>query len=123
TGQQIGDARLLADTQGQNLRTQLQANFANSAIRGDGTWRLDGDYPGSATITFSRLDFAQLKAWLSPSDSPTPDRFTGFAEGEMRIEGPALKPEALKAELRLPKLEIGPTRTAAVPTTFALRNE
>lgn len=123
TGQPIGDLHLLATTEGGNLRTQLEATFANSGIRGDGSWRLEGDYPGSATITFSRLDFAQLRAWIAPAESGAADRFTGFAEGQMRIEGPALKPDALKAELTLPKVEIGPTPAAGVPTRFALHNE
>jgi translocation and assembly module TamB len=123
TGQTIGDARLAANTEGRNLRTVLDANFANSTIHGDGTWKLEGDYPGSATVTFSRLDFAQLRAWLAPAGTSTPDRFGGYAEGEMRISGPALKPEALTAELRLPKFEIGPTRAAGVPANLALHNE
>ncbi len=122
-GQQFGDAHLTADTQGQAVRTQLDANFANSRIHGDGTWRLEGDYPGSATVTFSRVDFGQLRAWIAPSDSETGDRFTGFAEGEMRIEGPALNLEAMKAEVRLPKLEIGPTPAAGVPSSISLHNE
>jgi len=122
-GQSLGDAHIIANTEGQNLRTQLEATFANSNIRGDGSWRLEGDYPGSATVTFSRLDFAQLRAWMSPSDTAAPERFTGFAEGEMRIQGPALKPDQLKAELRLPKVELGPTRAAGVPANLTLRNE
>ena len=40
----------------------------------------------------------------------------------MRIEGPALKPEALKAELRLPKVEIGPAPGAGLPANLTLHN-
>ena len=68
-GQPLGDAHLTAESEGQVLRTRLEANIANSAIKGDGSWRLEGDYPGSAIVTFSRLDFAQLRAWIAPSES------------------------------------------------------
>src|SRR5262249_28282144 len=102
-------------------RTRLDANFANSAIKGDGSWRLDGDNVGNATVTFSRLDFAQLRAWIAPSETGETS-FTGFAEGEMRIEGPARKPEALRAEIRLPRLEIGPAPSSDLPATLTLRN-
>jgi translocation and assembly module TamB len=121
-GQQFGDARLTANSQGQTLRTQLEASFANSAIHGDGAWKLEGEYPGSAVVTFSRVDFAQLRAWMAPAGSEATDRISGYAEGEMHIEGPALKPEEMKAELRLPKLEIGPTPAAGVPANLALHN-
>jgi translocation and assembly module TamB len=122
TGQPIGDARLTADTAGGLLRTRLDATFANSAVKGEGSWRLEGDYPGSATVAFSRLDFAQVRAWLAPSESAAGSSFTGFAEGELRIEGPALKPEALRAELRLPRLEVGPADSAGLPANLTLRN-
>jgi len=104
------------------LRTHLDADFANSVVRGDGSWRLEGDYQGSATVTFSKLDFGQLRAWIAPSESETPDRFTGSAEGELRLSGPALKPELMTAELRLPKFELGPAAASGAPQDFTLRN-
>jgi translocation and assembly module TamB len=125
TGQALGDARLSIDSQGQVLRARLDSDFANSNIHGEGEWRLEKDYPGSAKINFSRLDFGQLRAWISTAPAAA-DRITGYAEGELRISGPALKPAATKAELVLPKLEIGAAKQAAgVPNGLAgytLRN-
>jgi translocation and assembly module TamB len=121
TGQPLGDAHFTADSEGKVLRTKLDANLAGSVVRGEGAWRLEGDYPGSGNVAFSRLDFAQLRGWIAPANNG-PDRFTGFAEGEMKIEGPALKPEALRAELRLPRLEIGPTPAAGLPPGLELKN-
>ena len=119
TGQQFGDAHLTANTEGAVLRTRLEANFANSAIRGDGDLaarrRLSGQRHGHF---LARRFRAVARVDLARPESRRPDRFTGFAEGEMRIEGPALKPEAMKAELRLPKLEIGPTPAAGVPSAL-----
>jgi len=106
--QALGDAHLTADSQNAVLHARLESAVADSAIRGEGQWQLEGNYPGSATITFSRLDFARLRKWISPGPSaPSPtDNLSGFAEGELRIEGPALQTEALKAELRIAKFEL-----------------
>jgi translocation and assembly module TamB len=128
TGQPLGDAHLTAKSQGQTLRAHLESDFANSAVRGDGEWRLEGDYPGTANITFSRLDFAQLRAWIAPSkgDAAAGLPVTGSAEGVLRIDGPALRPQALKAELRIPKFELAPapgaTPTAGAAAPLVLHN-
>jgi translocation and assembly module TamB len=119
TGQKLGDAHLTAQSEGQDLHAQLDADFANSVLRGQGRWRLENDFPGNATVTFSRLDFAQLSAWLTPD---TAQRLAGFAEGELRVDGPALKPEAMRATLRLARLEIGAVRGSGIPDSVALRN-
>ena len=106
TGQPLGDAHLTANSEGGILRTHLESTLANSAVRGDGEWRLEQEYPGSATITFSRLDLAALRAWIAPSRSGLPSRIGGFAEGELRLNGPALQPDRMRAELRIPALEV-----------------
>ena len=140
TGQPLGDAHLTADSQNAVLHAHLESAVADSAIRGEGQWQLEGNYPGSATITFSRLDFARLRRWISPEQlsaappeaapaQPSPaDSLSGFAEGELHIEGPALKAEALKAELRVTKFELAGSApaaggTAASPAnSFSLQN-
>ena len=55
TGQPIGDVHLTANSEGPVLRARLESELADSAVRGEGEWRLEGDYPGSATVTFSSL--------------------------------------------------------------------
>ncbi len=115
TGQAFGDTHITATSQGQVLSAHLESAFANSAVRGDGQWQLEGDYPGTATISFSKLDFVQLRAWIAPSQSSAADRVAGSAEGELRISGPAMKPGSMKAELRIPKLEIFPAPGTVPP--------
>jgi translocation and assembly module TamB len=122
TGLPLGDAHLTASSQGPLLRLRLESDMANSAIRGDGEWRLEGDYPGSATIAFSSLDFARLRDWMPPSVASAASRFAGSAEGQLRIDGPALKPQLMKAELRLSKFEIGPAPDAGLPAAATLHN-
>ncbi|HUI55431.1 MAG TPA: translocation/assembly module TamB domain-containing protein [Bryobacteraceae bacterium] len=121
--QSFGDLHLTTSSQGSVLRAHLESNAANSNIRGDGEWRLEGDYPGSATIVFPKLDLAQLRTWLEPSAAGTQAPFSGSAEGQLRIEGPAVDPQALKAELRIPQFEIGPPpETGLTASALVLHN-
>lgn len=117
--QRLGDAHLTASSQGGVLRAHLDSSFANSAVKGDGEWRMDGDYPGTANVTFSRLDLAGLREWISPSAGGAAYPFSGFAEGELHITGPALKPDLLRADVRIPSLEIRPV---AASNGIVLRN-
>lgn len=113
--QPVGDVRLTAQSQGSQLRAHLESSVAGATVTGDGAWRLEGDYPGQATIRFSKLDLANLRAWMSSSGTA---RMVGTVDGELRIQGPALDWKALQAELRIPRLEIGPapnTQLASAP--------
>ena len=128
TGQALGDAAITANSAGNLLRAHLQSNFAGSRVEGTGEWRLDGDDPGSATIDFSRMDFAQLRDWIAPPQNPegqAEQPFAGFAEGQLRIDGPLMKPAAMRAELRIPSFEIRSADTngkPATPLALTLRN-
>jgi len=119
TGEPLRDIHLTANSEGPVLRAHLDSGVADSTVRGDGEWRLEGDYPGSATVSFSSLDLARLRVWMAPSAASAVSRFAGSAEGQLRIDGPALKPQLMKAELRISKFEIGPAPDAGPPTAAA----
>jgi translocation and assembly module TamB len=106
SGRPLGDLQLTAQSQNQVLTAHLQSNFAAAAVTGDGKWRLDGDNPGSADISFSKLDLAQLRPWVLPADSAAGSDLAGYAAGSVHLEGPALKPEAIRAVLRVPDIEV-----------------
>ena len=107
-GQPLGDAHLTASSQGLALRAHLESTVAGSVVKGDGEWRLDGEYPGAATLSFSQVDLARLKPWLATAPGEAAARFAGSMEGTLRIEGPALNWRAMKAELRIPQFQFGP---------------
>jgi translocation and assembly module TamB len=121
-GRPLGDAHLEANSEGSLLRVRLDSDLANSMLRGQGEWRLEGDYPGRGSVNFSRLDLTQFQDWLAPTASRQPSQFSGFAEGELRIDGPALKPELMKTELRIANLEIGPSAGFEKGPSLVLRN-
>jgi translocation and assembly module TamB len=121
--QPLGDLHLTANSHGQALQAHLESNFADSTIRGDGEWRLEGDYPGTATVLFSKVRLAQLRAWILPSQQSFAANLSGWTEGSLRLEGPALEPRAITAELRIPRFEIGPAAGAGPSAdAFTLRN-
>ena len=112
----LGETHLTATSQGNTLRAHLESTAASSQVSGDGEWRLEGDYPGSATIGFSKLDLVKLRAWLQPATAAAPSPYTGSAEGQLRIDGPLLQPQALKAQLTIPTFEFGPAPDPDIPT-------
>ena len=123
SAQPLGDLNLTADSQGPTLRAHLDSDFAGSAIRGDGEWSLEGDYPGNSTVTFSKLDLDELHDWLAASPAGTPKTFEGSAEGALRLSGPALDPGKMTAELSISQLTIAPPAgVAPAGTSFAMNN-
>ena len=121
-GQPVGSAHLTANSEGTTLRAHLESDFAGSQIRGDGQWRLEDDDPGTATIAFSRLDLAQLGSWSARPGTASSAPFVGSADGTLRIDGPALRPREIKAELSIPSFELHPAPRAGVPAGLALHN-
>jgi translocation and assembly module TamB len=113
SGRTLGDAHLTAASEGSMLRARLETGFNGAAIRGDGEWRMEGDYPGNAAVTFTKLDLAGLREWISPSSSQAPSPVSGFAEGEIHLNGPALKPDLMQADVRIPSLEIRPVSSSS----------
>ena len=106
--QHVRDATLTAATKGSELTAHFDSAVAGSTIEGDGKWTLTGDYPGSAKVSFNRLDLERLRVWLRGSAPPGGIPLTGSAEGSLSLDGPAIKPELWKAQLRIPSLEVGP---------------
>ncbi|MCU1274112.1 MAG: hypothetical protein JWO48_1543, partial [Bryobacterales bacterium] len=118
----IGGVHLTAATQNSVLTAHLESAIANSNIRADGQWRLEGDNPGSAQVSFTKLDLAVLSAWLGPA---SPFKLAGAVEGKVTIEGPALKPDAWTVVADIPHLDITPLAgdiAGGSPQTIALHN-
>jgi len=119
----VGTVHLTASTQGSTLAAHLESEIASSTIRADGQWRLTSGYPGSAQLTFTKLDLATLQSWLA---QPTPSApVTGSLEGKLTVSGPALQPEAWTAALEIPHLELSPMKRGLAPGTpeVVLKNE
>jgi translocation and assembly module TamB len=119
----IGVVHLTAGTRASMLTAHLESAVANSAIIADGQWSLTDSYPGTAQMSFTKLDLASLKSWLAPASSL---QIAGSAQGKVAISGPALKPESWTATVDIPQLEISPLPSDVAhrnPQAMTLRNQ
>ncbi|HEV2202262.1 MAG TPA: translocation/assembly module TamB domain-containing protein [Bryobacteraceae bacterium] len=108
----LGDVTLAAETHGADLALRATAKFRDASVQGQGTWRLEGDIPGSATLQFSRLTVASLHDLVmigatEREKSVTPP-FAGFVEGGATLSIPLRRPERFQAEARIETVQFTP---------------
>lgn len=106
TGRNLGDARLVAQTKDNILMAKFDSNAANASIHGDGTMRLNGDYPLEAKVKFTNAGLNSLITLILKADSPAKPNFDGTAEGELNFHGPARNPDLIVGTLDIPKIEV-----------------
>jgi translocation and assembly module TamB len=108
----LGDAHITAETQNGVMTAKLDSNIAKSAIQGDGTVRLTGDYPMNARLTFSNLGLSGLTALLRGASKPGQTQqdlnLEGSAAGEVTLNGPARTPDLLTASFEVTQFELHP---------------
>jgi len=104
----LGDAHLTAETKNGMMTAKLDSNLAESAIHGDGTVRLAGDYPVDAKLTFSKLGLSGVAALLRGANGSKDLNLDGSAAGEVTLNGSAKKPDLLAASIDVTQLELHP---------------
>ena len=107
-GRDLGDARFTAQTKGGVVRTHFESNAVKAVFRGDGTVKLDGNYPVDAHVTFTNVGLNALAALIVKEDDAASLNFDGEAQGEASIAGPALNPDQWTAMVDIPRLEVRP---------------
>ncbi len=108
----LGDVTLAAETRGTDLSLRANAKFRDATVQGQGTWRLEGDLPGSATLRFSRLTVASLHDLVmigaSAGEKSATPPFQGFVEGGATVSVPLLRPRQFQGELRIDAVQFMP---------------
>ena len=125
-GRNLGDARLTAVTRGRTVTTSFESNAAKAVIRGGASIQLGGDNLLSADIKFDNTGLNAFVALLLKSDDSRKLNFDGNLEAEVMISGALRKPENLRAELNITKLEVRPlqgTDLAATLPAYAIAND
>ncbi len=108
-GKALGDARLTAKTQGDQLTANLDSDAAHANIHGQGQWRLSGAYPGGGQVTFSKVDLASVRTLFLPPTAATQNiGIGGSVEGKVTFNGPALTPAAWNGALEIQQLLVKP---------------
>jgi translocation and assembly module TamB len=122
---QLGDLHLLVHTNpGQTppvVTVDLQSNVAHSMVRGSGTWRLTGDYPGEGSVTFTQVNLAEVRKIFAPHATSLAS-VGGSFEGKITFRGPAEKPRTMTGTLEIPRIEIKPEPGGEIPIPESLRD-
>jgi translocation and assembly module TamB len=117
---QLSDLKLTAQTEGGLVKAHLQSNLVHAEISADGSIQLTGDYPGTAQISFEKVDLATARKLLLPSPKGQSSwAFAGTVEGKATISGALLKPETLTAELEIPQFELRPDVSGVINTALS----
>jgi translocation and assembly module TamB len=122
-GKKIGNATLKATTTGGRVRFTADSDLADAAIQARGEAQLGGDYPVNGQLTFKNVAWTHLSQFLG-NGSGQPGNFDVVAEGQMTVNGPALKPDQLRAKLEVPLLRLGKIpRTGATDRPIEVKNQ
>jgi translocation and assembly module TamB len=109
-GKNLGDLTLDASTSGGRVNFTLDSSLGGASIQGKGNSQLAGDYPTTAQITIHNVTWKGLQPLLGPAGVDSPD-FDAAADGEITMNGPVLRSDAMSARLQLSRVQL----TAATP--------
>jgi translocation and assembly module TamB len=109
-GKPAGSISLTADTSGALLKVTAEGNLREAQVRASGEWKLEGNYPGNARLTFAPVSFAALDGILSAARSePARDLpFRGTVSGSASLTGPLGDISQWRGEVRLEQMRMMP---------------
>lgn len=107
--QKLGDVSLTAATNGTELALQAKAQVRGTTLQGQGKWSLQGDYPGSGSLRFSRLsvatlhDLVMLRGTAAQKAAAPP--FEGFLEGSAIVNVALRNLGSFRADVKIDTLQ------------------
>ena len=110
-GDNLGSMQATAATRGQILEITADADAHGAKAHGSGQWQLTGEYPGHGEIEIPQVTLATINE-LRPQSQRRELPFTGFLTADIKVDGPLKKPDAMRAEVTIPVLQV-----SAKPTT------
>ncbi|HYK58256.1 MAG TPA: translocation/assembly module TamB domain-containing protein [Bryobacteraceae bacterium] len=130
-GQALGEATLAGATSGGVANVSGSGKVRDAAFQGQGSWKLQGDEPGSATLQFSRISVEsvhQLAIMTGAAPQAAEELpFQGFVQGRATLSLPLRRPQAFQAEVTLDSVELDPKanqarRLGVQPGDIVLKN-
>ena len=130
-GDAVGDISVTAQTRGVDLSAHATATVHGAKIEADGTWKLEGDDPGSVTIQAQRVDLATAHRvyMIGGTDEQKNEvlPFEGFVDGRAKVAISLGKPLDFRAEVTLDQLQINAKKSQALklgvqPQDVVLKN-
>ncbi len=129
--QPVGEIALTAETRGSDVSVAAKGKLEEATFEGQGSWRLEGDEQGTATLRFSRMNLASVNRLVMLGGTAEQEQselpFEGFVEGRVAVSGPLVRPRDFKAELTLDTVQINAKSTQALqlgvqPADLVLKN-
>lgn len=125
---QLGSLTASAHTSGGALEIAVNGALRDSRLNGSGRWQLQGDYQGRGEFRFTPITFATLQSIAAAAGGESRDLpFQGLVDGQVILNGPLKKPDALTAEISLNRFEMTENpdqrpRAGVRPQDIVLRN-
>jgi len=108
--QNLGDVNMTAETNGTDLALHAKAQVRGTTLDGQGKWSLQGDYPGTGTVRFSRLTISTLHDLVmlrgSDAQKTAPPPFEGFLEGGATVNVSLRNLRGFRADVKIDTLQI-----------------
>jgi translocation and assembly module TamB len=125
-GKPAGEIGLRIRTESGQAVARLQGKLADSALDGEATVELQGDYPVAGKLALNRLTLDSVRGWLPTSMSQENLPVSMLLVGNSTFSGPLANPESIRAsfvvdELRLARMLTG-ARTLNQERPFELTN-
>lgn len=130
-GDGVGDISLAAQTRGADLSVHATALVHGAKIDADGTWKLQGDDPGTVNIQAQRVDLDTAhRVYMIGGTNEQKNEvlpFEGFVDGHAKVAISLRKPQDFRAELTLDQIQLNPRKSQALrlgvqPQDVVLKN-
>jgi translocation and assembly module TamB len=130
--QPVGEFSLTAETRGADVSITARGKVEDAALEGQGSWRLEGDEPGSATIRFARMDIDSLHrlamlGGVAPHQDQPDLPLEGFVEGHAAVTLAIRRPRDFHADVTIDAVQFNPKagqalRLGVQPQDIVLKN-
>ncbi len=121
-GKNLGDLTLAANTTGGRVNFTLDSNLAGATIQGKGNAQLGGDYPLTAQVSMHNVTWKGLQPLVGPATDSSVD-YDAAADGEITVNGPALRSDALTGRLQLSRIQLTGTTRGPHGQTVTVQNQ
>jgi translocation and assembly module TamB len=109
----LGGLTATAATRGNAVAFTVNSDFANAHISGSGRLDLAAQYPIDAQLNFAGVTWSGLSPFLATTPATTAQPFDASLDGQVTVSGSAARPEALRGNLQLTRLEAHSVVTGA----------
>jgi translocation and assembly module TamB len=113
SSQNLGELTVRAQTERSRLTLAASGSLRESRVDATGSWQLEEDAPGGASIRFSGLSVDTLQDLVMLDQQAPPPTVEGVIEGDVTVSVPLRRPASFQAEIILRTVALGPRQNPA----------